>query len=198
VAVTRLAMELAATVRHDGRGGVADDLADLDGFGDWLREHADLLGEDMDVHALARDEDVRQRVVAMRRVVRSLFARVVRPAPPSGADAHRLLDAGEALRELNAAAGAVLSAPRLEWPDDARPRMRHASPAADPATALIATVARATIEFLASADSERLRACPAPRCVRYFLQEHPQQAWCKPSCGNRARVARYHQRHRGR
>jgi predicted RNA-binding Zn ribbon-like protein len=198
VVVTLLAMELAGTVRHDGRGGVADDLADLDRFGEWLREHADRLAEDVDLHALAPDEDVRQRVVAMRRVVRSLFARMVRPAPPSRADADRLLDAGEALRELNAAAGAVLSAPRLEWPDDARPRMRHASPAADPATALIATVARATIEFLASADSERLRACPAPRCVRYFLQEHPQQAWCKPSCGNRARVARYHQRHRRR
>jgi predicted RNA-binding Zn ribbon-like protein len=198
VVVTRLAMELAGTVRHDGRGGVADDLADLDGFGEWLREHADLLAEDVDLHALAPDEDVRQRVVAMRRVVRSLFARMVRPAPPSRADAHRLLDAGEALRELNAAAGAVLSAPRLEWPDDTRPRMRHTSPAADPATALIAAVARATIDFLASADSERLRACPAPRCVRYFIQEHPQQAWCKPSCGNRARVARYHQRHRRR
>ncbi|WP_225853148.1 CGNR zinc finger domain-containing protein [Micromonospora sp. AMSO1212t] len=42
---------------------------------------------------------------------------------------------------------------------------------------------------------ERLRACPAPRCVRYFLQEHARQQWCKPSCGNRARVARHYQRH---
>ncbi|WNM39110.1 CGNR zinc finger domain-containing protein [Micromonospora halotolerans] len=40
-----------------------------------------------------------------------------------------------------------------------------------------------------------LLACPAPRCVRYFVKEHPRQAWCKPSCGNRARVSRHYQRH---
>jgi predicted RNA-binding Zn ribbon-like protein len=51
------------------------------------------------------------------------------------------------------------------------------------------------IDFLASDDRQRLHACPAPRCVRYFLRERPQQAWCKPSCGNRARVARHYQRH---
>ncbi|MFI1485060.1 CGNR zinc finger domain-containing protein [Streptomyces sp. NPDC020747] len=50
--------------------------------------------------------------------------------------------------------------------------------------------------FLASPDRQRLRACHAPRCVRYFLKDHPRQEWCKPSCGNRARVARHHERHK--
>ncbi|MYS74029.1 hypothetical protein GTY88_26960, partial [Streptomyces sp. SID5926] len=43
---------------------------------------------------------------------------------------------------------------------------------------------------------KRLRACHAPRCVRYFLKEHPRQEWCRPSCGNRARVARHQDRQR--
>ncbi|MET8629505.1 CGNR zinc finger domain-containing protein [Kitasatospora sp. NPDC004669] len=41
-----------------------------------------------------------------------------------------------------------------------------------------------------------LRACKAPRCVRYFLKTHGRQEWCKPSCGNRARVARRYGRQR--
>ncbi|MCX4390896.1 CGNR zinc finger domain-containing protein [Micromonospora peucetia] len=31
--------------------------------------------------------------------------------------------------------------------------------------------------------------------MRYFVREHSRQQWCKPSCGNRARVARHYQRH---
>ncbi|MFI7230667.1 CGNR zinc finger domain-containing protein [Nonomuraea angiospora] len=40
-----------------------------------------------------------------------------------------------------------------------------------------------------------MRACNAPRCVRYFVKSHGRQEWCKPSCGNRARAARHYQRH---
>ncbi|MFF3488386.1 CGNR zinc finger domain-containing protein [Streptomyces sp. NPDC002701] len=59
-----------------------------------------------------------------------------------------------------------------------------------------AALARAAVAFLAGPDRRRLRACHAPRCVRYFLQDHPRQEWCTPSCGNRARVARHHERHK--
>ncbi|MFF1926514.1 CGNR zinc finger domain-containing protein [Streptomyces sp. NPDC058221] len=62
--------------------------------------------------------------------------------------------------------------------------------------ALPAALARAVIGFLSGPDRTALRACRAPRCVRYFVKEHPRQEWCKPSCGNRARVARHHERHR--
>jgi predicted RNA-binding Zn ribbon-like protein len=62
--------------------------------------------------------------------------------------------------------------------------------------ALTATLARAAIDFLTGPQRERLRACAAPRCVRYFVKAHGRQEWCKPSCGNRARVARHYRRHR--
>ncbi|MFI9597778.1 CGNR zinc finger domain-containing protein [Nonomuraea sp. NPDC052265] len=57
------------------------------------------------------------------------------------------------------------------------------------------TAARAAIDFLSGPQREHLRACNAPRCVRYFVKSHGRQEWCKPSCGNRARAARHYQRH---
>ncbi|MFF4789736.1 CGNR zinc finger domain-containing protein [Streptomyces sp. NPDC001276] len=66
----------------------------------------------------------------------------------------------------------------------------------DPKVRLVATLARAAIDFLSGPQRERLRACPAPRCVRYFVQGHGRQEWCKPSCGNRARAARHYRRQR--
>jgi predicted RNA-binding Zn ribbon-like protein len=66
---------------------------------------------------------------------------------------------------------------------------------ADARLRLTSGLARAAIEFLASPARDQLLACRAPRCVRYFVKEHPRQEWCKPSCGNRARVSRHYRRH---
>ncbi|MZD03920.1 hypothetical protein GTW43_02320, partial [Streptomyces sp. SID5785] len=91
--------------------------------------------------------------------------------------------------------------PVLTWAaaDGAEPAAHEATAAgAAPADRLVAALARAAIGFLAGEDRRRLRACHAPRCVRYFLKEHPRQEWCTPSCGNRARVARHHERHNSR
>lgn len=194
-----LALELAVTIRHDGNGGVADDLADPAGLDRWVRERTGLPelppGFAPDARTLAA-------VVEVRTAVRALFARAVLPAAPSRADAGRLPDAATALRRLNAAAARVPVVPRLDWPPDGPPaaRLAPAGPLGDPgddATGLLAAaLARAAVAFLTGPGRERLRACPAPRCVRYFVQDHPRQEWCKPSCGNRARVARHHARKR--
>ncbi|MFE3181053.1 CGNR zinc finger domain-containing protein [Streptomyces violascens] len=43
----------------------------------------------------------------------------------------------------------------------------------------------------------RLKQCEADACVMLFLPAHPRRRWCSPTrCGNRARVARYYERHR--
>lgn len=258
-----LVLDFVLTVRHDGRGGVADDLADTEGLAAWIREHADALGED--ARGAPADEGTLAAVRGLRAAVRSLFARAVLPGPPSRADADRLPPAALAAARLNAAAAAVPVVPALHWPDGAEPASalvpapgfaaarsaRAASgdpgavpggpgagggafpvpagrsprggaaaggaseaggpaagsaahPVAAPAQdgppgaghALGAVLARAAIAFLASPDRARLRACHAPRCVRYFLKDHPRQEWCKPACGNRARVARHHERRR--
>ncbi|CAL9371747.1 CGNR zinc finger domain-containing protein [Streptomyces griseomycini] len=187
----RLTLDLALTVRHDGAGGVADDLADPAGLTAWVHAHPDAVpGADR----FTADAEGLAAVRELRAAVRALFARAVRPDEPSPADAARLLPVPEALRRLNEAAARTPTVPVLRWAEGAGP-VAHRCPVGD-GDDLTAVLAQAAIGFLASPDRQRLRACHAPRCVRYFLKEHPRQEWCKPSCGNRARVARHHERHR--
>ncbi|MFF0307334.1 CGNR zinc finger domain-containing protein [Streptosporangium sp. NPDC004379] len=68
--------------------------------------------------------------------------------------------------------------------------------AADDSARARAALAAAAIGFLAGPHRERLRACPAPRCVLYFVKEHARQEWCSVACGNRARAARHYRQHR--
>ncbi|MGW6360404.1 CGNR zinc finger domain-containing protein [Streptomyces sp. NPDC055092] len=191
---TPLALDLALTIRHDGHGGVADDLDRPAALTAWVREHAEALP---DTAGFAADATALAEVREVRAAVRALFAHAVRPGDPSPADAHRLLPVSEAVRRLNAAAALAPTVPVLTWDDGATPLVRQEARTPAPASDLLtAALARAAVGFLASDDRERLRACHAPRCVRYFLKDHPRQEWCKPSCGNRARVARHHERHR--
>lgn len=129
---TRLALDLAVTIRHDGHGGITDDLADPEGLAVWVRERAALL--DCAEPPVTVDEALHTAVRELRAALRSLFARAVRPGPPSSADAHRLLPGAEAIRRLNAAAALVPTVPRLSWEPDARPtlRLRPAAPRRPP------------------------------------------------------------------
>ncbi|MDQ0954831.1 putative RNA-binding Zn ribbon-like protein [Streptomyces phaeochromogenes] len=184
-----LALDLALTIRHDGHGGVADDLATAEGLTAWVRERPETgaQGVEADDTDLAAVRDVRA-------AVRALFARAVRPGEPSPADAARLMPVRDAVERLNSRAALAPTVPVLSWTEGADPVVRQEPTDGD--AELTATLARAAIAFLASPDRQRLRACHAPRCVRYFLKDHPRQEWCKPSCGNRARVARHHERHK--
>ncbi|NUS74698.1 MAG: hypothetical protein HOV70_00650 [Streptomyces sp.] len=180
----RLALDLALTIRHDGHGGVADDLTDPAGLTTWAQAHVapGFVAGDAELAAVRE----------LRAAIRALFARAVRPAAPSPADAARLMPVPDAVDLLNMAAARTPTIPVLHWAEDAEPVVEHRAPSDD----LVAVLARAAIAFLAGPERQQLRACHAPRCVRYFIKEHPRQEWCKPACGNRARVARHHQRHR--
>ncbi|KAB2976838.1 CGNR zinc finger domain-containing protein [Streptomyces sp. SS1-1] len=191
-----LALELASTIRHDGDGGVADDLATVHGVDRWLQAQADLLGGHVAVGDAAADDGLRQEIVELRQAVRALFARAVSPGPPSSADVGRLMPADRALTYINSVAARDAVVPRMEWPPEGDPVVRLVSAEGDPAVWLPAALARAAIDFLSGPQRTRLRACSAPRCVRYFVQGHGRQGWCKPSCGNRARAARHYQRRR--
>ncbi|MEV2214053.1 ABATE domain-containing protein [Streptomyces sp. NPDC050997] len=187
----RLVLDLALTLRRDGHGGIADDLTDPAGLTAWVRAHPEALPGGVDFTA---DEAALTAVRDLRAAVRALFARAVRPGEPSPADADRLLPVPEALHRLNTAAAGTPTVPVLHWADDAEPDVRHR--AVQGGGDLAAALAHTAIAFLAGPDRRRLRACRAPRCARYFLERHPRQEWCEPSCGNRARVARRHERHR--
>ncbi|GAA0973223.1 CGNR zinc finger domain-containing protein [Nocardiopsis tropica] len=188
-----LALELASTIRHDGSGGVADDLDTVPDTARWLASVADLL-PGAQVLGSGADEDLRDQVLALRGAVRALLARAVRPGPPSPADAHRLLPAEQALERLNSAASREPVVPRLRWDEGDVPvvELRSGGGACD--TRVVAAMARSAIALLHGPDRERLRACTAPRCVRYFVQSHGRQQWCGTACGNRARAARHYER----
>ncbi|GGY98698.1 CGNR zinc finger domain-containing protein [Streptomyces poonensis] len=190
------ALELASTIRHDGDGGVTDDLATVQGTTRWIRAQSDLPAGHAPAGDIAADEELRTEIVALRRAVRALFARAVSPAPPSPADARRLMPADQALAHLNAVAAREPVAPQMDWPLDGAPVTRLLSAEDDPKVRFLAALARAAVEFLSGPQRTRLRACTAPRCVRYFVQSHGRQEWCKPSCGNRARAARHYRRQR--
>lgn len=189
-------LELASTIRHDGEGGVADDLATVDGVTRWIHDQDGLLPAQIRAGQLTADEDVRRALVELRSAVRALFARAVSPAPPSPADAAHLMPADEALAHLNRVAAREPVIPQLDWPHGGVPAARLLTTQPDPYETLLAALARATVDFLSGPQYARLRACTAPRCVRYFVQSHGRQEWCKTSCGNRARAARHYRRHR--
>lgn len=172
-----LALEFASTVRHDGHGGLTDDLATPEGFAAWA--------------GVGPDERLRQRVVELRWAARTLYAHATHAG--QRLDTPHLMDLDRALALVNEAAARAPRTPRLEWGDP--PRVSYHD-TADPGDRLLAELATAVIEFLGGPERARLRACPAPRCVRYFVKAHPRQEWCKPSCGNRARVSRHYHRAR--
>lgn len=198
-----LALELAATIRHDGHGGLLDTLGTAEGVEAWLERTsplvAELLGSPSDFVPPPTGPALAPAVagpalVALRVVVRNLFARAVRPAAPTRVELAAPLEPSVALRRLNRAAE-YLGTPQLSWADEADlPTTTWSARSNDPLRLLIGSVARSAIDFLTGPDVRRLRACPAARCVRYFLQTDPRQTWCSPSCGNRERVNRHYRK----
>lgn len=193
--MNNLAFALAATIKHDGQGGIADLLSTPQEAGAWFRDHEELVARVVGRRLAVPDSpaDLWPELVRIRRAVRALFARAVAPGPPSKADADRLMDADAALKLVNRAADR-LGSERLEWPADGEPVVRRVGRTEDPVALVTGAVGRSAIDFLAGPDRVRLRACPAARCVKYFLQDDPRQTWCSPACGNRERVNRHYRR----
>lgn len=198
--MSTLALALAITIKHNGHGGIADLLATPEGTATWLTENVLGPTPPTDVgrflppnreEILSKLGEAWRELMVVRRAVRALFARAVAPGAPSTADADRLMDAGEALRMVNAAAD-LLGTTHLEWGGE--PTVRWAYRTEDPVDLLIGAIGRSTIDFLTGPDRVRLRACPAARCVKYFLQDDPRQLWCSPRCGNRERVNRHYRK----
>ncbi|MFD3513844.1 CGNR zinc finger domain-containing protein [Streptomyces sp. NPDC058657] len=64
---------------------------------------------------------------------------------------------------------------------------------------LLAELTDATVDLLTDPVAlSRLRRCEGPGCRLLFLAVNPRRRWCSPAlCGNRVRVGRYYQRHKG-
>lgn len=64
-----------------------------------------------------------------------------------------------------------------------------------PFALLMSRLAAEVRDALASPD---LALCDAPGCGQLFYRRRPNQAWCGPSCGTRARVDRHQRKHPAR
>lgn len=58
----------------------------------------------------------------------------------------------------------------------------------------LGVLAAAAVDLLGRDDLANLAVCHAPGCGQLFHRARPNQRWCSPGCGNRARVDRH--RHR--
>ncbi|MGW1343766.1 ABATE domain-containing protein [Kribbella sp. NPDC002412] len=177
-----LALAFVSTIRHDGDGGVADDLETDEQLAAWIAER----------WPRARVDATRVR--ELRRAARAAFAATVSPAPPSRADAANLMTASKAGGLLTEAIAGLQLSSEVDLTSGSLEVRRTTTSRGD--ALVLGCLALAVTDFLTGPLGRRLRSCQAPRCVRYFVQSHGKQQWCKQSCGNRARVARHAARHR--
>lgn len=183
-----LAVELANTV-YAVRGVPVDGLGDADQLAAWLAANADQLGtagtrRPRRRQALSGDDVAIFRT--LRGAIRHLFDAVLAAEAPSPA----------AIRVLNEIRARGPGYERLVWPAGGEPTAEPVIAAASFADTAAAAVAVDAISLLAGPRQERLRRCGAPGCVLFFVKDHPRRAWCSAACGNRARLARFRQRHR--
>jgi predicted RNA-binding Zn ribbon-like protein len=69
----------------------------------------------------------------------------------------------------------------------------HSQPVGAPTPfALLLVKLAAEVRDVLAGPRPDLAFCDAPSCGQLFFQRRPNQAWCGPPCGNRARVARHH------
>jgi predicted RNA-binding Zn ribbon-like protein len=67
----------------------------------------------------------------------------------------------------------------------------------DQATRFCADIAAATIDLLTGPDAAAVALCNAPGCGQLYLRGRPNQQWCNPHCGTRARSQRHAERNSG-
>jgi predicted RNA-binding Zn ribbon-like protein len=172
-----LAIDLANKLERRRDGATVDLLADQDGLARWLRGTGGPGGP-------GGTDGVRgvgaEQLQALRGHVLALLGAAVgqRPLPRA------------AVTAVNHAAAAAPAVVQLEA-DELVVRYN-----ASPGDAFLADVAASAISLVGGLGRDRLRHCRAPGCGRWFVASRPRQRWCSPSCGNRARVARFQQRHR--
>jgi predicted RNA-binding Zn ribbon-like protein len=197
-----LPVELMNTVWAD-RDGVHDALSSPGEAAAWLGAVADrLLSEPPSAGTELRDwlkqpqvaTQVADQLRLLRDALRLLAADAT--ADPRTTSASSVADRDKALTVLNRACALAPAWSELTWPADGTPRRITRSDRA-PAESAISGIAEQGVALFGDPTRARLRACLAPGCVLYFVKDHPRKEWCTAGCGNRARVARHYQRHRG-
>jgi len=175
----RLAIDVANTVRRRGwrYRELITSPADL---GAWLEHERGRLATPPQV-----DNVLLGRFLAARdpvlRVLRAAAAGTSRPAADVDA--------------INAAAAAAPTIRLLSTQPGQHLSQRVTR--ADQATRLCADIAAAAIDLLTGPAAAAIALCDAPGCGQLYLRGRPNQQWCDPHCGTRARSQRHADRNTG-
>ncbi|ARF74430.1 hypothetical protein B7C62_20975 [Kitasatospora albolonga] len=166
------------------------------------------------VDALAAGpQDLDSWLAAQRHRFAPGTAAALAAAPPAGPERHHeFLELRRALRSLagaraagggpdSGASAVVNTYARMaaDWPELAPgPEFRAVvrPVEGDPVRRALGAIAADAVGLFTGADGDRLRACPAPGCILYFVKTHTRRAWCTAGCGSRVRVARHSRRAR--
>jgi predicted RNA-binding Zn ribbon-like protein len=159
---------------HQERGGLVDDIHDVESLARWLTGRLDTRAEIGPVDVVHIQE--------LRGTIRVVFDAVIAGHPVPG----------EAVSSMNDVAAAAPGAIALR-PDMTREWQFLGG---RPVDRLLATFARDAIALTTGEHTNDLIACQAPNCVRLLLRDHNRRQWCGTKCGDRVRAARYHARHR--
>jgi predicted RNA-binding Zn ribbon-like protein len=168
--------------------GPTDSLATTDAALAFLAERG--LGHQDDLEAQARhDGDAwLARVVAARAALREVWDAQVEQRPASTtalSTINALLDRSPRV-ELRAAPTGV--------------EVSHRHPEDDPTGEALARIASPLVDAIAAGETARFRVCDNHDCRWVFEDESRagRRRWCDmSSCGNRAKVRRYRERHKG-
>ncbi|MGY0235411.1 CGNR zinc finger domain-containing protein [Longispora urticae] len=172
-----------ANATYAVRGQIRDGLGTAEHLAEWLASVRDRLATPLPEHPTVSPADL-AAARSLRDTVRAL----------ADAAAHDRAPAPDAVAELNRRAAAVPRWRELRWDDGPAVEARSA---ADPVGTALAELADAAVTLFAGPDRTEVHSCPGPGCVLYFVRDHPRREWCSAACGNRARAARYYERHRG-
>lgn len=169
----RLAIDLVNTVRRRG-WRFTELIQSPDDLRDWLDREQGRVTAPAEV-----DDDLVARFLALRDRALDLLraAAAGQPWP------------AEAIAAVNAL---VLAAPSTRLltgePGGYRPQPVTE---ADPAGRLLGDLAVAVVGLLTGPDAAGLTLCDAPGCGHLYLRHRPNQQWCNPRCGIRARTDRH-------
>lgn len=161
----RLCLDFIRTLRYRGTPAETEELPDAAAWGAWI----DQLGPfPAPVRPASADE-----ARAVREAIHSLLTGTLRPS-----ERHR----------LNRFAALPVPAPSLAPSGELRWQ------AADPASAMLALLARDALDLVTSPEFARVRRCAGPTCGALFLDTSRPgtRRWCSMEvCGNQAKKSTY-------
>lgn len=176
----RLCLDFLRTLRHRGTPAVTEELADTAALVAWVRQCGPAVEEPRSAAPPAPADVLAAR--ALREAAYALIAAVLTADGPAALGA-------AARTRLNRAAAADVPVPYLTAEGELRRR------ADDPVRAVLALVARDTLELAATpALIPRLHACASPDCGALFLDNSRPgtRRWCSMDiCGNRAKKSAF-------